>query len=106
MLVLTVNRVRLVGNRTEANQEQFDVPDTITVPTLDSGPKKYRLVSAIEHQSRRGSGGHYVAHLKRNNNLVVVNDARAIEFSPPNAIKKCDNGLGMARRYWKIPSES
>ena len=73
------------------NQDQFDVPDTITVPTLDSGPKEYRLVSAIEHQSRGGSGGHYVAHLKWNNNFVVVNDARAIEFSPQSRNANCSS---------------
>mmetsp|Transcript_4554 Transcript_4554/g.5270 ORF Transcript_4554/g.5270 Transcript_4554/m.5270 type:complete len:862 (+) Transcript_4554:40-2625(+) len=55
-----------------------------TLIPLDDGEGKYTMVGMISHIGKHTGSGHYVAHLKRENDWVIFNDEKvAISASPP-----------------------
>ena len=88
VLVLSVNRVRIISRgRVGVNTDEFLVPDILEVPTLQ-GLKPYKLVAAVQH-SGSASSGHYVSHLKLPSGAYIkVDDDKRIVPSPENAIRR------------------
>jgi len=54
--------------------------------TLDDGEGKYTMVGMVSHIGKHTGSGHYVAHLKRDDQWIIFNDEKvAISATPPLA---------------------
>ena len=86
ILVVSVNRVRIISaTRAAEITDEFQVPDTLQVPTL-LGRKPYKLVAAVQHSGSAGSG-HYVSNLRlADGSYIKVDDAKPIVPAAENAV--------------------
>ena len=52
--------------------------------TLSDGPSRYRLIAFVSHMGTSTASGHYVAHIRKNGQWVLFNDAKvAVSEDPP-----------------------
>jgi len=66
---------------------QSNQQTTTTTPNankLDDGPSKYELFGLVSHIGSNTNSGHYVCHLLKNDQWIIMNDEKvAISESPP-----------------------
>ena len=79
----------------EMNYRPIKLSNIIKVPLSVGGTALYKLIAAIEHEGASAAGGHFVAHLKaeEDDEWYVANDEKALrhssavpEYNPTKAI--------------------
>eukprot|EP00040_Diaphanoeca_grandis_P027879 m.159692 g.159692 ORF g.159692 m.159692 type:complete len:829 (-) comp31148_c0_seq1:27-2513(-) len=70
-------------NATQSNSDVLATDEDATTSDVDDGPGKYELISIISHLGKNTGSGHYVCHIKRNNQWAIFNDRKVGESKSP-----------------------
>jgi ubiquitin carboxyl-terminal hydrolase 5/13 len=74
---------RELEEKEQAGRDASSTNDTTTNEIID-GKGEYELFGVVSHMGSNTACGHYVAHVKKNNQWILFNDEKvAVSESPP-----------------------
>ena len=74
---------RELEEKEQAGRDASSTDDTTTIEIID-GKGEYELFGVVSHMGSNTACGHYVAHVKKNNQWILFNDEKvAVSESPP-----------------------